>query len=692
MTNQADVQRNLTYQEWNELLCRHFFSPDRADQPVWFCPDDEVLGDISGLDPEAATASLHFAVMRRLDLKHHNTMFIHFERESLDWKRQGGLGCPPFLALLAVVVLAAVHMAREGRISSTNYCSRLRALLGLQGKGQPHGYEWTIPDLWTLLGWWMDEKNEGKLGLCTVEEDLRQRNKNIGFALSQALIRRADRQSFTHFFVWMDLAPREDVTSEELLARFRVWASGRGGISPGVYVMLEDEHYSQRLAETLKGEAHRWDGLVRDERGRKVSRIYLTLSLAPSVALGLAAERPEGFPETGSFVEAGGLAADLASEVEGWYGFLPQDFLVSALAHGLRLICDDYTLEFGTDFVIPLRQNVDLGCWASVRDVSPGEPHCLLIQETRRAEVLSFLKAFAVEEWSKVSGPGIPTGWFALRNVIMAPVQAYEGPLRRLVPSVKNRATLQGGLPLREHRLYLRGGEPDIWVPSAQDVESLELTVDGEGRQVPTGSLNQTSAPEMEAGYHVIKVGTNELSFRTIETLGRVSPDVDHQLRFDFQRTGDSLCPQSLSPTEKEMHQAPISVCGASVVGDLPSAGDLRPVVLRVGAKERVLLGALPGQVSLVAPVPVPSWTKSAKLYSDHFEVLPTFPVVWVLQRWEGSGWAVRLRESIPPDPTTGDPTAVAQWARFFALGIVLEDVKAAQLWHAYENAARTLV
>ena len=688
---------SLSYEEWNQLLCRHFFRPENADQLIWFCPDDEVLGELSNRHPEAAIRSLESVVRRRLDLGHYNSMFIRFERESVEWKRKGGADCPPFLGLLAIVVLAAVHMARENRISSTNYYTRLRELLGLEGRGQPRGYGGTIPKFWAHLAWWMDEKNGGSLGKCTVVKDERQRNKNIGFALSQTLIRRADRQRLTHFFQWMDLEPGEDISSEEFLARFRVWASGRAGLSPGIHVMLADDHFAPRLGEALTDEAARWDGLLRDDKGRKVGRIYLTLELAPAVSVGLAAERPEGFPEAARFLATGHHEVDISSPVEGWYSNLPSDLLDAALGNGLRMLSGEYALEFAPDFVIPLRQNADLGLWASVRDVTPGEPHCLLVQESRRPEVLSFLKEFAVEQWSTIGGPSVPKGWFALRGVVIGPVPAYDGPLRRLVPSVKNRLTLQGGLPLREHRLFLSEGEPDVWIPTASDNKELDFIVDGMGRKVSPGSMVPTFPAGVEAGYHRIKVGNDELFFRTVKTLGRVLPDVDRPLKYLFLQKSGSLVPESLHPSTGSMSEAAISICGASIAGDVhegDGGDDLRPVILRVGARERVLLGAIPGQVSVVDPVPVPNWMHRAKLVSDHFETYPVFPVVWILQRWAATGWTIRLRANIPPSSLAQDKkrTDLTGWVRFLTLGITPQDAAAAALWRRYEDTAKHLL
>jgi hypothetical protein len=678
-----------TLEEWNSCLFNYFFHEDNAGRPVWYCPDDETLGEIAQASPEAAVASLCKVVRGRLRLDHRHSIFHEIEDDASRWKVSGAADPPPFLAPLAVAVLAAVHMARDIDARPTNYYKRFRELLNLKpvSGGTPLGYGDAFPFLWSYFIWWLDVARQGRLGSSTVVGD--KWRTNIGFAISQALIRRADRQRFTHFFQWIDLEPREELTGDELLSRFRVWAAGAHGISRGIQLTLENEDFAPRLAEALASEASQWDGAVRDDRGRRIGRIYLTLSLSPRVILGLVAERPEGFPESAAYLFMQ-KTVTVTAEAEGWYGFLPPTLFDHAMADGLRLTYEDVALEFASDFVFPLRQNRDLGCWSSVREVWPSEPHCLVVRKSQSRELVEFLREFAEPGWKPVSSRDIPAEWRVFRDVLLPTIQGYEGPFRRLVPSIRNRPVLQGGLPLPELRLFLVGGEPDIWVPAASpDVRETSVSIGDSEVPVAPESLVPLRDRNLGPGHHEVKVGPDVLRFWSIETRGQIVPDVEERLSFEFHESQ----PLGVAPVSGSMSDESQLICGAWIRGESQELAR-HPVICRVGARESVLLGAAPGQVMRSEPLEPPLWMKTAELISDRYEVYPLFPVVWVLERWEPGGWRARLRDRLEPEPVSDHaPSAEEQeWAGYMQLDVAHKLEGAESLWRLYSEAGRVLL
>lgn len=678
-----------TLEEWNTALFNYFFYEENAGRPVWFCPDDEALGEIARAEPAKAVTSLCRVVRSRLRLRHQHSIFDEFERDATKWKLSGAIDPPPFLAPLALAVLAAVHMARDKDARPTNYYKRFRELLDLQPLtgGPPHGYGDGFPFLWSHFTWWLDTARGGRLGTSTVVGD--KWRTNIGFAMSQALIRRADRQRFTHFFQWIDLEPGEQLGGQELLSRFRVWAAGAHGISRGVQLMLEHEEFAPRLAEALASEASNWDGAVRDDRGRRVGRIYLTLSLSPRVLLGLAAERPEGFPESAAFL-SGTQTLTLTSEAEGWYGFLPGAIVDEGMTSGLRLTHEDVALEFAADSVFALRQNGDLGCWSSVREVWPSEPHCLVVRRSRSHELIEFLREFAEPGWKPVSSRDVLAEWAIFRDVLLPTIQGYVGPFRQLVPSIRNRPALQGGLPLPELRLCLTEGEPDIWVP-ATSAEIRQVTVsigDSEIVAAPE-SLVPLRGRMLGAGHHEVKVEQDVLRFWSIDTRGEVVPDVSVPLFFEF----DEDRPMALAPHKGSKDDESPLICGAWVRGKSQDSVP-HPVICRMGAKETVLIGAVPGQVMRAKPLAPPSWMKTAELISDRYEVHPSFPVVWVLERWQPGIWRARLRDRVEPKPAKGDASTEEEqeWARYVQLDVAHRSDGAESLWHLFRELGQELL
>src|SRR5690348_3635913 len=110
----ADVSSTLTYADWTERLCLHFFKEERTGQPVTFFVDDDLLGALEGSgDPDLGVASLTAAVRSRLSRDTYGRRFARIDSECTSWKVAGAAGCPPSLSLLAVAVLAGTRMARE---------------------------------------------------------------------------------------------------------------------------------------------------------------------------------------------------------------------------------------------------------------------------------------------------------------------------------------------------------------------------------------------------------------------------------------------------------------------------------------------------------------------------------------------------------------------------------------------------
>src|SRR5690242_3406106 len=119
----------LSYSDWTQLLCKHFFRPDRAQQPVTFFVDDELLGHLEGSgDPDAGVDSLVTALLPRLSPDSYGGLFASIEQECAIWRARTPAACPPSLPLLASAVLAATRMARESGIAANNYWTRFSDL------------------------------------------------------------------------------------------------------------------------------------------------------------------------------------------------------------------------------------------------------------------------------------------------------------------------------------------------------------------------------------------------------------------------------------------------------------------------------------------------------------------------------------------------------------------------------------
>jgi len=688
----SSVTASLTYADWADLLGRHFFHEGRDGQPVTFFVDDELLARLGDFDdPERAAASLASALNSRLAPDSYGRRFNKIDEECTTWKVRGAEGYPPSLPLLATAVLAGTRMARERGIAPNNYWKRFRDLLELQASNDLKGINDVLPGLWKQLTWWLDDHHHGRLGRSTVEEDSWW--TIIGFALSQALFRESDRQHLTDLFRKIGLAPAEESSPRELLQYFKAWAPG-SPLSLGAKHMAADDRYDERLTAILIDEASRWDGVLRDERGRKLGSLLVAYEPAPRPTYALAAERPVGFPDSAVF-STNSDSHQLTSSVDGWYDEtwrLDSSWLTS----GLRLESDDFILVYRPSPVVPLARNRVLGCWASVARIEPGEKYVVLVDHSQAQAVEIFLKEHAREEWRKEGGAFAPEGWHLFTDVVIEESLAEipSGPLAVLAPKLRERPTLKGGLLVDGAvSLYLCGGEPDLWLPSLLDPATV-VRVDGAAMDARAGQRISLSVLRLSAGTHEVTVGAATLRFATTREFRDRTPIEAGTLGYVLTARGGSYAAVSAGAVSLGVDRADgeVAVAGAHLIGakhDLPASQ--ATIVLPLHAQRYRMAGATPGEVIEPREPTRPAWLDSAghgALYPIGFEVSPGFDPVWIVVERSGR-ITVRLRSAIPPGDDGGRIASlkINAWCNVFELDPEL-DANGRELWARYRAVA----
>lgn len=692
-----------SYDAWTEALRAHFFVEANAGVPVTFFVDADVLAELAGMDDSsAAEARLATVVRPKLLPESSGDVFSRVVDDSWSWKLKHPEGDPPFLPVLAVAVLAAARMARTQDWAAHNYYGPLREILRLQGgTGMPAGYDGAMQSLWGHLAWWLNDYKAGNLGLSSVPAH--PNPAYIGYALSQALFRSSDRQRLTHFFLALDLAPQASIEAAELLTYFRAW-SQRSHLSPGAREMARRDEYKEVLAGILMAEWKRWDGSLRDERGRRLGQILISLDLYLRPRLAFVAERPRGFPAQArfDFGEARGGVA-LSAATDDFYSELPFEVSANALDTGLRAQFEGFALGLTSGPIVPFRQHKGLGCWASVRQLVPGEQHWVLAREDHAAMIRDYLREAAMAGAREAQGVA-PKGWTFFRDVVIdaAPHDVPNPALSRVVPSVTARPSLWGGLPIASNPdLYLSGGEPDLWVPTTQAGETLPLAIDGRLMSSDFGGGRVAlSGRGLTAGEHVITVGPSRLRFQTTDTVGVVNSRgggaLSHQLRV---MAGSYIASSAggASETAATTPAGTVQVVGISLLGapaDLPT-GARAPLLLPARAGQYIVLGVVAGEVARPeVPRESPRWVRAIAPYSAGREFLPPFDVAWVLVAWRVGEWEARLRSDLEPEPCDPDTTrasSVRDWCRCFLELEPRMSLDALPLWSRYRVFAEEL-
>jgi hypothetical protein len=383
---------------------------------------------------------------------------------------------------------------------------------------------------------------------------------------------------------------------------------------------------------------------------------------------------------------------------EGWYGAISAASVTETLRSGLKLVSGNFALEYKADDVVPLAEDMTLGCWSSVRQVTPAEAHWILVKSERAQVVAHYLETYADKGWQLYQRPGLlPPGWTIFRDVVInATPQSVPASLLRISPTVRERPALYGGLPLLPgQNTYLLLGEPDLWVPVMFDAAATYINIDGERRVRPESGRLSTQSLGLGDGVHQIEVGPSHLQFGTIRTLGAVQARQTGNLAHAVTDNPGHAAAMSPGPSSKstEPAQYVIRISGAFVQAPPDSqihASLKRPLLLPKGAREYVLLGRSPGEIQRVRDVTASSWLQDLPLYPKVFEVTPHFDVVWVIIDWIAARPEARVKSDLGPTPSADGASqqAVLEWRAQFARDVIVPQAEAS-LWLKYAVEAR---
>jgi hypothetical protein len=696
----GEATGHWTCVEWAHGIADYFFAPGMGGLPAPLSLDDDAAAAIRGLEAGAAAEDLARAVRSQLRPGTDN-LFWRFCSLWSDWRLAGCSDVPPYLPLLGVAVLAASRMEASAGVSPTNYYRRLRELLRLPAVHHPiPGYDQTMPDLWQGLAHWLDSVHGGARGRSSIDFAPDAHVRYIGSALSQAELRRSDRQRLGAFFRYLRLAPGDAVDPEELLSYFRAWAPTTP-LSPGARRAAQDLRSAERLRQILAADLAGWDGRERDSTGRTVAALAVTLSLRYPPTLRLAAERTAGSPEVAAVVLPGGRAVRLAALTDRWFepiAYPPSD---KELREGLRIGGDaiSFTLPGSDCFV--LCEDDELGCLASVRTAPAMRPCAALIHDSRRSDAMKLLQGAATGWRERSSGAALPTGWFLITGIEIGAVPDDLPPgFEALIPKPGTRISLVGGLRLpRGGDCYLTGGEPDVFVP---DPEALACQVDGQPAEpdasgrIPLSRLGLAEAPQ-----HTVTVGPATRTFRSLHSTGLLCPQPSTRLAVRLAANGSRYTAggwagpaHGATPPAGEVWVEGMLASGSPDTLPAPPRAPLR---LRSGPAEYLVVGASPGDLLRVPVLRPPAWATRAGLVWNFDEAECPFEPVWILARWATgphSGWQVHLAVARQPgELATGDRALLAAWRGAFTLGCYPDeaDPQAVELWDAYLDAADTI-
>ncbi|WP_394276742.1 hypothetical protein [Luteococcus sp.] len=260
------------YNAWNAAIAEVLFPVREDEVPVYLdleAGELEGLAEAVGVPVAEVETRLFRAVAETLDCTGSRRETFRYHRYRLQRfhetrRQQGNAEDPPYLALLAVFSLAAEEMAQDEEFCAANYYGRLGKILGIDdGDRVREGYVSIAADCWKDLNTWLSSL-DGARGEPTA---FPLRHAHVGYALSQALVRKIDRERLRSFFVSRHLAPGALVTGGGLVDLLDEWISSQDcRATDSLKRLWQQPATRDRIAEITATELANWDGRVADAR------------------------------------------------------------------------------------------------------------------------------------------------------------------------------------------------------------------------------------------------------------------------------------------------------------------------------------------------------------------------------------------------------------------------------------------
>ncbi len=663
------------HDRWTSELARFFFGGRESGVVVAFCADGGNLAALTGATESVAIESLRAAVATCVMPGYR---FGNIGRLAGRWERDGMVGAPPSLPLLALTVLAASLMQREGGVPSHNFYRRFREQLDPldDQPGIPGDFGDWVPSLWRQLERWLNDHLAGASGVLVLptQEALEHNpyGKNIAHALQQAVFRASDRRHLFRFFKTIGVDPDDDdAEPTELRRALAIWAARHQPGAARLARLASESLFEGYSLDLLSRLALSWDGqLVEDVSGKPESSIRIRMQTRP-LSLSLIAGRDSRMP---AIAEIEGPTGRIALEGTGnWFRPMPLPIEPTSqiLNFGLDLIGAEVALSFEARSIVALHFDDTAGGWVDVDHLQFGELHHLLVRSESRTELMAFCDGEGLTaRLDAAATPKLPSGWFLIRDFRLDRRPSAQPPaqLAALLRSGGGaRLRLVGGLKLPHlHHAYLVGGAPFLALP--EDIEKRTFELFKAGIESPhdfiaTGSEFPIGALKLDAGHYEIKYGPARIDFDLVDGIVETAGESAGTI------SSDGVVGMHAVPHEQVAHTEPA-----------PEDGELC-----------VLLGPCPSDVELLH---VPTWLSdlAGGLSWIAVDAWSDFEPVWRLTRpLHGSTHYMAI-------PVGGDPPRMTStgdtWARLLlqaTLDPSLTDESVVSLWSAYQAAARTL-
>ena len=660
---------------WQDLLERAFFTPRDVDELFIFDLEVSKEGSLHG-DSQFIRRALADSVAAALNLASPADVFGSLRERWRQWAVGSRRTPPPNLAVLALTVAAASEMHHDRLAPSHAYYLRLAALLAPTASPDElaalrdrldQSFD-PVAQWWRDLSSWVDA--HPSVGRNTIQEHPKW--TRIGYPMSQAIIRRADRMKLTKFFKKLDIAELGIPAPDALVAQLRIWTSISQDLSPTLLAALDDPAKSRVLAEYLHRLASEWDGIVLTPEGATHLDIRLAIDLDDFTSHWVIRMQSDTAPDRLEVEVDGDTVTITRPEYGRYYKWLGAAPAVQATANGpaLSVRGTGVSGKFIFPTLQPLRMDPDVG-WVSEDDVLPFTQHILLVAPAWQDQIESVLDSAARKGWRRLNqkpGAQLVPGRLVYIKVEIEDAAAFKKALGEIDPSLARalrtsagfRPRLVNGLRVFAKfgtRHYLQGGEPDLLLPVGEEPRNIPAALDGVEQPHPfytTGfPIPLRKIGPLDTGRHTIDVDGEEISFEIHEPED-VQP-ANALETFGWVAVGQTTVIDTVARSAVGIS----AIAGAVVSGDFPD-----PILLRRHGRRYCLVTRRGVVREVSAPPANPIIDQVGIPGSPLWEFTPPTDCLWLLE--DRPGQKLKFSRIRYWDPHFGslDDLSIAIWKR----------------------------
>ncbi|WP_285029786.1 hypothetical protein [Mycolicibacterium sp. lyk4-40-TYG-92] len=463
------------YLEWNQAVADVVYPVSEDFAPAYMDLETDVLARIAqctGRTGGDARQGLAEAVKSiALSRPTGRVQLTALVNETRAWSRKKvRRNPPPCLAFLALTVLAAEDMGKDGDLAPHAYYPRLARLLGLPDSDSSlrQQYQHHAEYLWQALNGWLGNQ-DGERGMPTAYALSR---RYVGLPMSQALVREGDRQKFPLMFAQYGLGPGMHVAPEDLVRYLDDWFTTQFSSAPAnLRNLWKRPAVRERIASIAAVELENWDGAIAGADAANTAALQSRATVVVNIRSGFRGStmdislgvRPLGemrgqmeirttdetwLPITLTPGTAGlwrtsyTEAIDRRSMLEGLIRIRhPHGEGGSEYKHMPRQVIPLLYDELQSAYVEMERLQLGADAMLLVRAIAPTKVKTSAVERVHKALTEAARPGFEMVE----NAVGLPEGWVLFKNVQLFSAPADQS-LNELVPLAQNKLTIAGGL------------------------------------------------------------------------------------------------------------------------------------------------------------------------------------------------------------------------------------------------------